>query len=253
MLPRLLLGLSSVAAFSLHEIRPLSAADRTKPALLFDLDNTLYATAAAKSNFRPLTIKYIQSVSALNEAEAKKLFMEYRREYDAVVVRGLIEKLGVTGADFEKYIDDNSNLAETLAADPKLQRLLDDAQARRYVLTNSGLNHATQVLKRLGIYNSFHGILYIDYSLPRFAAKPAMQAYLDAMALIKEADPWKVAFVDDISPYVLGAHRVGWTAIHLDRTAPEGVQVRSGIITIRRLEDLRDALPAIFAKPANEL
>lgn len=230
-----------VLSTHLHIINPAShiSIPKDSPVIIFDLDNTLYSRSLVRTDFHDLTIKYMRSRLKLPHHQAKLDLHRLKEDYDALVVRGLVEQFGIDGRDFERYIDERTRLPETLKPDGELRYLLSSIRAPKYILTNSGLNHALSVLAGLNIQDQFDGIFYVDYALPEFHAKPDPQVYRRVQEALQVQQPQRIFFVDDIRRYVEPARSHGWNAIHLDPRLPYDACLVAGVPTVRTLDAIQ--------------
>jgi pyrimidine and pyridine-specific 5'-nucleotidase len=234
--------------------------DPNTSVILFDLDHTLYRRGHTNGNYASSIIDYIQEYKGLSKREAQEIFWKFRKDYDAVVVKGLVRELGIDPKHFENYIDSRSNLKDILRPDVDQIRLFKSIRIPKLVFTNAGMyiiqnyesisnfcsNHTMNVLRLLNLQDVFDGILFVDYAIDNFAAKPDRQSYLEAMSLIGQLRPNKIFFVDDTISYVMGATKMGWHAIHYDEYGQRHTD-NAVIPKISCLEDLRDHLPMIFS------
>ncbi len=233
--------LAIVHAISFLQISPVPDEWIKKSVVVFDLDNTLYRT---RTNFKDLTLDYIQERTRVDRSSALKLLKRYRTDYDALVVRGLIDEYGINPADFESYIDSRSNLVQVIKPDTRLQKLVKSIKGPRYVLTNSGRTHASTALKALGLYDDFHGLVYVDYAKQTFYGKPDKRIYEDAMGYFGVDEPSRIFFVDDTHRYAQAAKELGWNAIHY---YPESRTCHDpNVPCIKSLYDLPRIAPDVF-------
>lgn len=145
----------NISAISFYNLRPEPwIVGEGQAVLAFDLDHTLYPRTGTNSNYRKSVLKYIQQHAGVGPEEANEIFFNFRNDYDALVVRGLINTLSINGQDFEDYIDSHSNLHKTLHPDPKLRSLLAQVKVPRIVFTNSGMYPSSCLIS-----------LHIDYNL----------------------------------------------------------------------------------------
>jgi FMN phosphatase YigB (HAD superfamily) len=125
-------------------------------------------------------------------------------------------------------------------------QILECTACKIFCITNIFSQHALKCLKLLNLQYLFDGIIYVDYSVDNFAAKPDRDSYLQAMCLIGQPRPDKIYFVDDTVSYVLGAEKLGWNAIHLDEFHRYDKE-NSVIPRISKLQELKNHLPKIFS------
>lgn len=105
-------------------------------------------------------------------------------------------------------------------------------------------NHATRVLKLLGIYDLFADrIIYCDYSEPNFACKPEVEAYTKAMRRAGVPnEPTRCYLIDDSAHNCLTATTLGWRTVHVTpHNATTAAPLRIPVI-----HDLPSVVPEIF-------
>lgn len=240
---------SFVWAVQISIIREPTPEQVSWPAIVFDLDNTLYTYPNGRSNFQQVASAYLQDTLKFTPIDASNLLKKYRQDYDAVIVKGLVNELKIDGKNFEVYVDGKLDLDGICPADERFKTLLMTAKARLYVLTNSGLVHAEMILKRIGLYDMFTGIIYVDYSVPNFPTKPDTVVYLEAQRFIG-AQPGQIYFIDDNPVYAKGAIQLGWNAIRLNRDQALPVtKEEDKLISINSLIALPQVLPDYIITP----
>lgn len=231
---------------SLYQIRTPSPSLIDSRVLMIDLDNTLYPRDPLHPNSRRMAAQYLMDKFGYSLEKALDLLAHYRMKYDGMAIHGLVRELGVNAADFENYLFKNSDLAWKLKADLKLREMLDKINSRRYVLTNSGIDHALMVLDALGITQSFHGIIYIDYNQPNFTTKPSPQVYQSAMMLVNVRNPQSIDYLDDDPKFAMAGKKIGWNAWLLDTRRDSRLCPDSNLPCIHSIYDLPTALPMLF-------
>lgn len=133
--------LAVVNAVSLHILKEdfKVPVDPCTSVILFDLDHTLYRRSHTNGNYASSIIDYIQEYKGLSKREAQEIFWKFRKDYDAVVVKGLVRELGIDPKHFENYIDSRSNLKDILKPDVNQIRLLKSIRIPKFVFTNAGM------------------------------------------------------------------------------------------------------------------
>ncbi len=140
--------------------------------------------------------------------------------------------------------------------------------------------HASRVLRILGIDDLVEGIVFCDYSNPNFNCKPEPEFYhnvgghlrtaamchtndlMQAMKVANVSDPAKCYFVDDSLANVKAARGLGWGhcvhfcergLLHVEGGKPKyiGSDIREGtdtegIVAVSKLDELRTVWPEIF-------
>lgn len=216
------------------------------PVTFTDLDGTLYPSDPGRINNRQLAIQFLMDKKGYDAVMARRLLSAYRTRYHGMPVLGLVKEQGLNALEYERYIHARSNLASILRPDLRLSRMLGRLRTQRYVLTNSGLEHAISALNALGILNRYHGIVYVDYSRKTILTKPNLQVYREAMRLVKVNDPRRVYFVDDQSRYLLEPRQLGWNTLLLDSERRALMASGNTLPSIRSIYDLPAAWPNLF-------
>lgn len=94
--------------------------------MLFDLDNTLYTMGhLGKSKMllgKKLGKQYLTQKTYFSERATSRLLSEYRVRYKKMAVVGVVEELGLDGAEFEDYVDSRADLEFVISADPELDK-----------------------------------------------------------------------------------------------------------------------------------
>jgi pyrimidine and pyridine-specific 5'-nucleotidase len=183
--------------------------------IFWDLDHTLYPKASGVYSDTVVKV-YIMERLGLSERDAEFLFKEYDREYDGHVLKGLILDYQVDPNEFETWIDNKVNLEGVLKPDENVKKLLKKSKARNWIITNSGLDHATRVLKALEMEDLFEAMIYLDYDSPNSPTlKPEPRSFLDAMKYAEIGAPSDCILVDDIKENARGACLMDWQSVHL--------------------------------------
>lgn len=207
---------------------------------------------------------YFEKHLSLPKEEAAQLQREYSRQYGQAL-QGLVRHHQIDPLDYNAQVDDALPLEDLIKPDPRLRRFLesiDTSKVKLWLLTNAYVNHATRVIRLLGVDDLFEGLTYCDYGQVPLVCKPHEDMFRKAM---KEAGVSDVEdcffigkhrvgsirvpltrYVDDSHSNCSGAQKAGWIAIHyLEKDLPEPSQP-AGQYCIRNLEQLRDVLPQFF-------
>jgi len=234
-----------------QDAKQLSSDVIEKSIIWFDIDNTLYPASSRIDQLMGQRIQgYFRSLG-LDHEEATRLHMKYYREY-GLAIRGLTRHHTIDPIDFDQKCDGSLPLEDILKPDAALRKLLQDidrSKARVWALTNANINHASRVLRNLGVDDLFEGVVYCDYSIPNFACKPEHEFYDEAMIRAAVSNPAQCLFVDDSLKNVRAAKALGWgSSVYFrekdaDRPDAEGVGVDA---TISDLEELRTVWAHLF-------
>ncbi|NIQ97460.1 MAG: pyrimidine 5'-nucleotidase, partial [Desulfuromonadales bacterium] len=143
-------------------------------AILFDLDNTLYAPERRLFSLIDVRInRYMHEVAGIAPEEVDGLRRRYWREY-GVTLQGLIRHHGVDPEDYLEYVHD-VDVASRLSPDPHLRRQLSDLPLPKVIFTNGSRGHAGRVLHHLGIADQFDDIF--DIRVAGYLPKPFRDPY----------------------------------------------------------------------------
>lgn len=143
-------------------------------AILFDLDNTLYAPERDLFSLIDQRInRYMEEVVAICPTQVDGLRREYWTSYGATL-QGLIRHYKVDPEDYLHYVHD-VDVTERLLPDPELQRSLCTLPSCRYVFTNGSSDHARRVLAALGLEREFAEIF--DIRIAAYQPKPRPEPY----------------------------------------------------------------------------
>jgi putative hydrolase of the HAD superfamily len=187
-------------------------------AILFDLDNTLYAPERDLFSLIDKRInRYMEDVVAIRPAEVDGLRRNYWKAYGATL-QGLIRHYSVDPEDYLEYVHD-VDVAGRLQPDPELRRSLEGLPARRFVFTNGSRGHAERVLAALGLEEQFEEIF--DIRIAAYRPKPCPDPYhgvLRALGLAAE----RCVMVEDSLDNLATAKELGMTTVLVgpDSSAP---------------------------------
>ncbi|MDR1617414.1 MAG: HAD-IA family hydrolase [Treponema sp.] len=184
--------------------------------ILFDLDNTLYS---ARHGLEERVNRRIRAFLArhfgISEEEAwKKRNTGMSLSY-GTTLEWLVTEEGFQ--DVESYFafihpDDE---AEDLPPDPGLREFLESLRLPLAILTNSPVEHAGRILKKLGIEDLFDPV--VDIRQNNFFSKPRPQVYFRTLEILG-ATPGKTLFIDDNPSYTEGFLKIGGRALLLDES-----------------------------------
>lgn len=185
---------------------------------MFDLDETLYPrSAAVMAQVSERINQYLVNRFGFSPLEAAALRRRYRNTY-GTALRGLMEEgYPIDVEDFFRYVHD-IDLDGRIEEDPALRAMLLGLPLRRAVLTNSNLEHAERVLRRMGVRDCFEQV--IDIRALNFYNKPSPESYyraLDLLGVPAEA----VIFVEDTPANTRAARALGMTTVLVDCAEPD--------------------------------
>ncbi len=143
-------------------------------AVLFDLDNTLYAPGCDLFSLIDVRInRYMEEIAGIALAEVDGLRRRYWHDYGATLL-GLIRHHKVDPEDYLDYVHD-VDVASCLVPDPALRAVLKDSGIPSYVFTNGSRDHADRVLGVLGIADLFVDVF--DIRIAEYQPKPNPDPY----------------------------------------------------------------------------
>ena len=165
------------------------------PAYLFDLDNTLYPAYAGVTEALEYRMnQYVARITGLPIDQAITLRQHYFERY-GTTLRGLQTHHDV---DVESYLADvhDINAAQYIDPNPTLVAQLKSCDAPWGVFTNSPIEHATTILRKLG----FHALNFpiIDIRAMQFHPKPHPDAYRIALEIMSSSAHDAVLFEDTL-------------------------------------------------------
>ncbi len=203
--------------------------------LLFDLDNTLYSSRyGLEDNVRRRIQEFSASFLGLSVEETWKQRMAADKY--GTNLEWLMAEKGFAEPELYLAAVHPEDEADTLPADPALADFLRGLPVPKAILTNSPLEHANLILKKLGCENLFTHIF--DIRLCGYTGKPHpafFQKALDMLA-VKAAN---VIFIDDVPRYAEGFLALGGQSLLLDENDEHADYPHP---RIRRLEELKDFL-----------
>ncbi len=147
-------------------------------AVLFDLDNTLYAPERDLFSLIDQRInRYMEEVVAIPTGQVDGLRRHYWKAYGATL-QGLIRHYAVDPEDYLEYVHD-VDLTGRLQPDPQLRSSLQQLATRRFVFTNGSRGHAEKVLAALDLAGAFEEIF--DIRIAAYQPKPNPDPYLGVL------------------------------------------------------------------------
>lgn len=197
-------------------LNPPSEQDiREKRVVFHDLDHTLYSQNTGIYS-DAVVIKYVSTHLHMSSEEAKLICCRYAEEFAGQVIKGLENDYGVDPVQFEAWIDKEAACDQVLKPDYEFIEKLNSYNARNWVITNSGWDHAHRLLKTLGLLEHFEAVIYLDYSCKCSPPilKPDVRAFIKAQEYAGVPDPSYCYLVDDIEANGQGACVAGWNAVH---------------------------------------
>ncbi len=175
---------------------------------VFDLDNTLYAADAGifEQVDRRMSA-FIAEALGVPRDEAYRLQKLYYREH-GTTLSGLTEIHGIEPKDFLDYVHDID--VSIIDPDHRLDAAIARLPGRKVIYTNGTVQHAENVLDRLGVRPHFESIF--DIVAANYIPKPRHSAYRHIMTE-GGIDPSRAVMFEDIARNLEAAHALGMTTV----------------------------------------
>ena len=177
--------------------------------LIFDLDSTLYApTAGITAGFSDRTLSFVSDFFNISREEARAKRLRNLPNFSTTLE--WLQSEGLTDVEgYLAYMHPESE-ADELEADANLRPLLESIDMPKSILTNSPLEHAERVLKKLNVADEFESIC--DIRDCNFKGKPYETAYRAALKKCGGTTDDSL-FFDDQFKYVDGYAALGGVAV----------------------------------------
>jgi putative hydrolase of the HAD superfamily len=188
--------------------------------ILFDLDGTLYSARwGLEQAVSGRVNDFLASYLNLPKEEAWAFRKERITAHGyGTTLEWLRAEHGLGGAELEQYLAHihPENEADALPPDPAIRPFLQSFSSKGIPtgrLTNSPLEHAERILKKLDIADLFPVIF--DIRRNGFRGKPDAVMYREVLKELNVPAP-SCLLVDDIAFYVEGYLAIGGTGVYLD-------------------------------------
>jgi putative hydrolase of the HAD superfamily len=198
------------------------APSRSFRAVVFDLDNTLYAPQSGL--FAAIDARigiFIQERLGLSAAAAEQMRHRFRSRYH-ITLRGLMVEHGIDPGDYLDFVH-AVPVDLLLAPDPRLRDLLDRLGCPAHIFTNGSREHALRVLGRLGVTACFGEIF--DIAATGYLPKPEPAAFRLVLRTLG-LEPREVLYVDDLPRNLATAADLGMTTVLISPQAPGEASLR---------------------------
>lgn len=147
-------------------------------AILFDLDNTIYAPERQLFALIDVRInRYMREVVGIPAIEVDDLRRRYWVDY-GVTMGGLIRHHQIDPEDYLAYVHD-IDVTSRLSNDPLLRQALLGMSLRRVIFTNGCIRHADRVLAQLGLSDLFEQVF--DIRIADYCPKPYREPYMQVL------------------------------------------------------------------------
>jgi putative hydrolase of the HAD superfamily len=189
---------------------------------LFDLDNTLHnASVASFPGIDAGMTAFIERELRVTRAEADALRARYLRRYGATLL-GLVRHHGVRAAHFLHDTHLLPDLEALAHGHPHDFAALDRLPGRKFVLTNAPRAYAERVLRTLGAWGHFDGVLAIEdmAMFGQLRPKPDTRMLRWTAARLR-VHPARCVLVEDTLQHQKAAFALGMCTVWMQRWARE--------------------------------
>lgn len=206
---------------------------RILTALLFDLDQTLYAPdtgllQAGDCRITDYLAHRLGLPAEQADAERRRLWREY-----GTTARGAEIEHGIPQPELYLHSLADLDPADYLCRDEPLECMLSGLPTDLFVVTNSAANYAHRVLGALGIDHCFQRVF--DIEALGWCPKPERSAYECVLAAL-ERSAEEVGMVEDFPWNLTPAQELGMFTVYL------GVEPAEADLCVTSLLDLPEAL-----------
>lgn len=178
--------------------------------IFLDLDGTMYpAENGIWDALSERINKYMLALPDIDPDEVPVLRQRYYSEY-GTTLRGLIVHHKIDPEEYLEFVH-SVPIEDFLELDADLISMFENLSQNIWILTNSYRRHAKRVLKTLGVWRYFQGV--IDVNTMDFRNKPDPFVYEKSLEIAGGLDPSKCIFVDDIPKNLIPAHDLGLTTV----------------------------------------
>lgn len=185
----------------------------TNFAIFLDLDGTVYDKRNGMWEEMSARIDtYFREVVGLPEEQVLPIRNHFYEMYGSTL-RGIQMNYDIDPEAYLEYVH-RIDLEKYLSPAPCMREMLQSLPYPLWIFTNSDRNHATRVMRILGIDDLFEGIL--DVWEMSYIPKPDQRTYELARALAGNPDPARCVFVDDTLKNLAPAREMGWHTVWVD-------------------------------------
>jgi putative hydrolase of the HAD superfamily len=185
-------------------------------AILFDLDNTLYAPERQLFALIDVRInRYMQEVVGIPAADVDGLRRRYWVDY-GVTMGGLMRHHQIDPEDYLAYVHD-VDVATRLDSDPQLRLALAGLSLRRIIFTNGCCRHADRVLAQLGLNDLFEQVF--DIRVAGYRPKPYREPYVQVLQHL-QVPAHRCLMVEDTVENLRTAKELGMGTILVGKGTP---------------------------------
>jgi putative hydrolase of the HAD superfamily len=213
--------------------------------LVCDLDETLYPSScglmqAVSARMSLFVAQYLK----VGSAEAARIRRRLRLTYGTTLT-GLMREYGLEVAEQYLAYTHDVPVESFISEDPRLAAVLSAIPQPKSVLTNSPLEHAERVLRRLGVRQLFEHIF--DLRSNGLTGKPDLGVYRRVLGVLgREAA--EVLLVDNHLDYLAPFQAMGGQVLLIDEKGEAAVQeLLPGVCRLRDIKELPSYLASLGA------
>ena len=189
------------------------------PDLLIDLDNTIYSETEEIFSQIDLKMKsFISTNLNINIEKAYDIQKKYFFKY-GTTLRGLMLNHNIKPSYFLKYVH-NIDL-NPIKKNSDLKSEMKKLKGRKIIFTNGTTEHATNVLKKVGVFEEVDDIF--DIKDADYIPKPNLLPYKKVVNKFKII-PHNTIMIDDIKANLVTAKQLGIKTIHVTKQTSESIK-----------------------------
>lgn len=182
--------------------------------ILFDLDDTLYATSLGMMNeISQRMSEYMVTRLDIPRDDVDRQRKDYWARH-GTTLRGLYVERHIDPQDFLSYVHDVS-VESYLQPDPKLAAMLAQLPQAKSIFTNAPADYARRVMRALGVEKFFENIYDINFI--GYESKPNQFAY-DRVVAALPVPTHECLFIDDTARNLVPAKNLGMKTAWLHGT-----------------------------------
>ena len=189
------------------------------PDLLIDLDNTIYSETEEIFSQIDLKMKsFISTNLNINTEKAYAIQKKYFFKY-GTTLRGLMLNHNIQPSYFLKYVHniDLNPIKKNLELKSEMKKL----KGRKIIFTNGTTEHATNVLKKVGVFEEVDDIF--DIKDADYIPKPNLLPYKKVVNKFKII-PHNTVMIDDIKANLETAKQLGIKTIHVTKQTSDSIK-----------------------------
>lgn len=182
--------------------------------ILFDLDDTLYATnSGMMQEISQRMSEYMVTRVGIPRDDVERQRKDFWARY-GTTLRGLYIERHINPHDFLDFVHD-VNVEGYLQPDARLDAMLAQLPQTKSIFTNAPGDYARRVMGALGVEKYFSNIFDIHFI--EYASKPNQLAYDRVVAALPvRAD--ECLMIDDTARNLVPAKKLGMTTVWLNGT-----------------------------------